>query len=110
MWKKYEVEAAAKRLYSLKLPRRSRNIRVTWSRLPERDREYYRWAVRSLVDAAKGRKIEERRHDIKHGQSYDPEYRAWVAIKSRCLNPNMLIRLTHTNPRASVRSLGNTAL
>lgn len=89
MWKKDQIEAAAKRLYRLKLPKRSRNIRVSWSQLREAERDYYRWAVRSLVDAAKGRKIEERRIDIKHGQSYDPEYRAWVSIKSRCLNPKV---------------------
>lgn len=27
---------------------------------------------------------------IKHGQSYDREYRAWIGAKSRCLNPNNL--------------------
>lgn len=85
--KDHEVEIAAKRLYSLKLPRRSRCVRLTWSQLREHERAHYRWVVRSLIDAAKGRKIEERRLDIRHGQSYSPEYRAWIAIKSRCLNP-----------------------
>jgi hypothetical protein len=86
--KNNEIDIAARRLYRLKLPRRSRCIRLTWSQLREHEREYYRWAVRSLIDAAKGRRTDERRLDIKHGQSYSPEYRAWLAVKSRCLNPN----------------------
>lgn len=86
---KDEVETAARRLHILRLPRHSRRAFVPWTKLREREREHYRWAVRSLIQAAQGRKIVERRLDIKHGQSYDPEYRAWVSIKSRCLNPNV---------------------
>lgn len=88
---KDQIECAAIRLFLTDLPRRHRNKVLPWGDLHEHERDYYRWTVAAIIAAAIGQELSEiRRVGIKHGYSpagrERPEYRAWIAIKSRCLN------------------------
>lgn len=82
-----QIECAAMRLFLTDLPRRHRDKVLPWAKLREHERDYYRWVVRLIFATALGEDFSEKRKvGIKHGYSYLPEYRAWLAVKSRCLN------------------------